>query len=122
MWIKLQQFEQTDIMTSVSDAYFDADYVQTDGLMFAFGVTAYDDNPEPIEDPTIGVLKPYYKSWGLDETIGGIDFELLPTRNCSEAELHINNQTSVSDNLGDSEQIQYCCFLNPKAIECLAEQ
>ena len=27
MWIKLQQFEQTDIMTSVSDAYFDADYV-----------------------------------------------------------------------------------------------
>ena len=36
--------------------------------------------------------------------------------------VHINNQTSVSDNLGDSEQIQYCCFLNPKAIECLAEQ
>ena len=62
--------------------------------MFAFGVTAYDSNPEPIEDPTIGVLKPYYKSWGLDETIGGVDFELLPTRNCSEAELHINNQTS----------------------------
>ena len=61
--------------------------------MYAFGITAYDSNPEPIEDPTIGVLKPYYKSWGIKETLNGVDFEPLPTRNCTQAELHINNQS-----------------------------
>lgn len=60
--------------------------------MYAFGITAYDSNRESIEDPTIGVLKPYYKSWGLKET-KGVDFEELPTRNCSEAEFHINGKS-----------------------------
>ena len=75
------------------DAFFDSDYEYTTGLMFAFGVTAYDSNPEPIEDPTIGVLRPYYKSWGIHAGIGGIHWELLPTRECTQAELHVNNMT-----------------------------
>ena len=73
------------------DAFFDSHYVYSDSLMFAFGVTAYDSNPEPIEDPTIGVLRPYYKSWGIKAGIGGVDFELLPTRECTQQELHVNN-------------------------------
>ena len=60
-------------------------------MQYAFGITAYDSNQEPIEDPSIGVLKPYYKSWGIKGP--GVDFEELPTRNCTEAELHINGQT-----------------------------
>ena len=35
-------------------------------MWYAFGITAYDDNPEIIEDPSIGVLNAYYKTWGLD--------------------------------------------------------
>ena len=35
--------------------------------MMAFALTYYDDNQEPIEDPTYGLLKAYYKTWGLDE-------------------------------------------------------
>ena len=85
-------------MVSQTDAYFTSDDVYSENLMFAFGVTAYDSNPEPIEDPTIGVLRPYYKSWGIKAGIGGIDFELLPTRNCTQAELHINDE-SASDSL-----------------------
>ena len=61
--------------------------------MYAFALTAYDDNQESIEDPSIGILKPYYKSWGLKDDSGEIDFELLPTRNCTQAELHINGES-----------------------------
>ena len=52
-------------MVSQRDAYFDDNYVYSKDLMYAFGITAYDGNSEPIEDPSYGVLKPYYKSWGL---------------------------------------------------------
>ena len=75
--IELQQFDDTEVMVSTRDSYFDAFDYYEDNLMYAFGISAYDDNPEPIEDPSIGVLKPYYKSWGIKEG-GGIDFEPLP--------------------------------------------
>ena len=96
MSIKLQAFDETDVMYSVVDAFYDADFVQSDNLAFAFGLTAYDSNPDPVEDPSIGVVNAYYKSWGLDESIGGIKWELLPVRDCTEAELHINNQTDAN--------------------------
>ena len=57
--IKLFTFDETDIMVSSVDAYFDSDYVYSGPLAFAFGITAYDSNPEPIEDPSYGLLKAY---------------------------------------------------------------
>lgn len=60
--------------------------------MYAFGITSYDSNQESIEDPSIGVLKPYYKSWGIKGN-GGVDFEELPTRKCTEAEFHVNEKS-----------------------------
>lgn len=89
--IKLFTFDDTDVMVSSRDAYFTSDEEYTEGLNYAFGVTAYDSNREPIEDESIGVLKPYYKSWGIKAGIGGVDFEELPTRECSPAELHVEN-------------------------------
>lgn len=49
---KLINYGSTTIMVSSRDAYFDTDFEFTtdDGLMIAFGLTAYDDNYEPIED------------------------------------------------------------------------
>jgi len=55
-------------------------------LKYAFGITAYDSNQEPIEDPTYGVLKPYYKSWGIKGTAGA-DFEPVPYHSCTPSEL-----------------------------------
>lgn len=81
-FVKLQTYDDTDIMVSSWDSFYKPSYVHTDNLMFAFGLTVYDSNPEPVEDPSIGVLKPYYKSWGIKDT-GGVDFEELPTRNCT---------------------------------------
>ena len=62
--VKLFTFDETDIMVSSVDAFFDSDYVYSGPLAFAFGITAYDSDPEPIEDPSYGLLKAYYKSWG----------------------------------------------------------
>ncbi len=77
--VKLLTFDETDVMISAMDSFFDADYVYSRNLFYAFGITAYDSNPESIDDPSYGELKPYYKSWGLVGG-GGVDFEPLPTR------------------------------------------
>ena len=92
-WIKLQLYDETDIMVSSRDAYFESDFVFSNGLQYAFGITAYDSNPDSIEDPSIGVLKAYYKTWGLTEDDDSVLFEELPTRNCTEAEFHINGKS-----------------------------
>ena len=65
MGLKLLEFEDTDLMYSARDSFFDSDFVYSEDLWYAFGVTAYDSNTESIEDPSIGTLRPYYKSWGL---------------------------------------------------------
>ena len=49
--IKLLTFDETDVMVSSRDSFFDPDYVYSEDLYYAFGLTAYDSNPEPIEDP-----------------------------------------------------------------------
>ena len=90
--IKLFTFDETDIMVSQRDAYFDKDYVYSDGLMYAFGLSAYDSTLDPIEDESYGMLKPYYKSWGIKDKYDD-DFEELLTRECSEAEFHINGKS-----------------------------
>ena len=63
--VKLFTFDETDIMVSSVDAYFDSDYVYSGNLMFAFGITDYDSNPDPIEDASYGMMKAYTKSWGF---------------------------------------------------------
>ena len=73
---RLVGFEEPQTMFSVLDSYYTTDHEFTtdDGLMIAFGLSAYDNNPEPIDDPTYGTLKAYYKSWGIKST-NAIDFE-----------------------------------------------
>ena len=66
-------------MVSSVDAFFDSDYVYSGQLGFAYGLTAYDSNPEPIDDPSYGVLKAYYKSWGIHGTFTGVHLEELET-------------------------------------------
>ena len=68
--VKLFTFDETDIMVSSVDAFFDAEFVYSDHFMFAFGITAYDGNRESIEDPSIGLLKAYTKSWGIFASSG----------------------------------------------------
>ena len=55
-------------------------------------MTGYDANRGAIEDPSIGTLKPYYKSWGIKNKFE-TDFEEIPTRRCTDAELHLDGDT-----------------------------
>ena len=66
-------------MVSERDSYYSSDHEFTtdEGLMIAFGITAYDDNQEPIEEAQYGFLNAYYKSWGI-ESDTGVSFEPLP--------------------------------------------
>ena len=91
--VKLYEYDETDVMVSSRDSYFTSDFVYSNNLMFAFGITVYDSNRESIEDPSYGVLKPYYKSWGIKAGYETADWEELPTRNCTEAELHVNGKS-----------------------------
>ena len=86
---RLLSYEEPYIMYSVLDSHYSTDHEFTtdDGLMLAFGLTAYDDNQEVIEDPTYGTLRAYYKSWGIKKENTGIDFELIETDACTRAQL-----------------------------------
>ena len=89
---KLFEFDETDVMVSTKYAYFEDDFVYSEDLWYAFGITSYDNDRNPVEDPTIGVLKAFSKSWGgidgSDEH--GVKWTELSVRECTEAELHIN--------------------------------
>ena len=75
-------------MISLRDSYIDNDFIfSTDeGLMIAFGLTAYDNEQKSIEDASYGKLKAYYKTWGLTE---GHDmrFEEVPSKQCTRAQI-----------------------------------
>jgi len=54
-----------------------------DGFYVAAAITGYDGDPNPIEDPTIGTLKMYLKTWNVyDEENGGLAFHEIPLRPC----------------------------------------
>ena len=89
--VKLITFDETDIMISERDSFFDADYIYKKNLWYAFGITAYDSNQEAIEDPSIGTLEPFYKTWGLGGS--GAGFEPIKSRYCDIGDFHILNQT-----------------------------
>ena len=91
--VKLIEYDETDVMLSHRDAYFSSDFVWSKDLMYAFGISAYDNDPEPIEDPSYGVVKPYYKSWGLIKDVRGVHWQEIPTRACSKAELNVGEQS-----------------------------
>lgn len=56
--------------------------------MLAFGLTAYDENYESIEDATYGTLKAYYKTWGQADQ-PGVGWEEIPTTLCTPEQLGI---------------------------------
>ena len=88
-FLRLINFHEPTIMVSQRDSFYstDKEFTSDEGLSLAFGITAYDDNQEPIEEAQYGHLKAYYKSWGVHEHISGIHFEELPTRQCTRAQL-----------------------------------
>ena len=72
---RLHGFDETVVTNSMKDSYYSMDDVfpvdiedmQYDNFQIAFGITAYDGNPESVEDPRYGRMIARYDSWGLGE-------------------------------------------------------
>ena len=70
-----QSFEETVITSSKKEAFYDFNYAfpdDIDDLVYdnfniAFGITAYDGDTEPIDDPKYGRLLARYSSWGFKD-------------------------------------------------------
>jgi hypothetical protein len=78
-------------MVSARDSFFPTDFEfnTDDGLQMAFGLTAYDDDYESIEDDDYGTLKMIYKTWGIDDEdeANGEGFVEVPSAFCTPAQL-----------------------------------
>ena len=63
-------------------------------MQFAFGVTAYDSNAEPIDDPDYGQVVARYASWGLGGGSGTDVSIKIPTKPCTKELLGIGEEGS----------------------------
>jgi len=90
-FLSLVDFGETNIMVFTKESFFvtEDQFTTDDGLMIAFGITAYDENYESIEDPDYGDLKAYYKTWGF-ENAPGEEFTEIPSSFCTHEQLGIN--------------------------------
>ena len=81
---KVVNFGDSTIIKSTEDSFFDADFKwnATSGMSFAFGITAYDGNQEPIDDPDYGRVVARYKTWGFDDYTSYS--EPIPTKQCTK--------------------------------------
>ena len=64
-------------------------------MQFAFGVTMYDSNAEPIDDPDYGRVVARYASWGLGGSGTTISMP-IPTKPCTKELLGIDEEGSDS--------------------------
>ena len=97
---RLMEYGETIIMNSYSDAFFDTEktFSSDDGFNLAFAITAYDDNPEPIDDPRYGRIIAKITSWGFEEDEQGVGMSEVKTRNCTKEELGIEGERDPESN------------------------
>ena len=85
-------FGDTKTIQSYQNNYYNDTFVYSSdaGLKFAFGVTAYDNNRENIEDPDYGVVKAKVNSWGLSDSNEVIARSNFDTHPCTKEELGLD--------------------------------
>ena len=66
-----------------------------DGLNFAFGITEFDGNIEPIDDANYGQLKAHIIQWGINPDVAGSEYIDLPLHRC--VEIRGENQSEFYD-------------------------
>ena len=63
---------------------------QKNGFQIAAGITAYKDGSSTIEDPEIGVIKFYEKSWGYEGQTQ-VEFRELRTKPCTDSDFNFED-------------------------------
>ena len=92
--LKLINITDFKLLETEEENYFPIDqtFGTTDGFQIGAAITAYDQNPDSIEDPTIGTLEFYMKEFG--STFKGINFRKLPTKPCDFNDVEGSNENS----------------------------
>ena len=95
---RLVSFCETVVTMSVRDSFFspeevypyDVEDLTYDGFDLAFGLTAYDDNPDRIDDPRYGQLRARYVRWGFPGQTER--YKDLTSHPCTEEEKGVDNR------------------------------
>ena len=64
-------------------------------MKIAFGITAYDDNIEMIDEPDYATVHARVKTWGQEDSPGTV-FTELPIRPCTEDDLGLGDSLENS--------------------------
>ena len=96
----LYQFGATDITTSFVEYFYTQDTrfpqeiedLEFPNFQIAFGIAAFDNDPEPIDDPRYGRVLARIDRWGYE---GERNIE-LPVHRCSDEELGLNENKQNS--------------------------
>ena len=92
----------TAYLTYISDSYFKSEaFTSDDGFNIAFGLSAYDNEAEWIEDEDYGSLKAYHYRWGFEGEHGSTWTE-IPSRNCTRKEFYLDD---VQDNNSEETRL-----------------
>ena len=61
-----------------------------DNFNITFGLTAFDGDEEPIDDPKYGRIFARYQYWGFEGFENGVKFQEIETHRCTEEELGVD--------------------------------
>ena len=86
---KVWGYGDSNVLEYKVAAFYDHDFVISadDHINFAFAVTDYTNDQEPIDNPDMGEIVSHYMTWGMVKEIGTTISEPLPTKRCSPEEL-----------------------------------
>ena len=89
--------KDVNVLSTINDMFFtpDDEFTYENGFNISVGFTAYDSNPEPILDPTIGEVVFNHYRWGPEPDGSFItERKRIPDHSCSREELGIEEDRS----------------------------
>ena len=92
--------------------------MQFGNFQLAFGITAYDGDTEPIDDPRYGKLLARYDTWGL----GPERFQNIPIHNCTDQELGLLDNKEDSRFFEIYENNKHDVQTYKKKLYCMDEK
>ena len=93
----LKDKDEYSIMKAVKEDFYDPtdEFTTEDGFQVAAAVIDYSDSTSSsIEDPEIGSIKMYLKSWGVYDSDGKVTFKEVKTAFCSKK--YLNDQDGTN--------------------------
>ena len=124
LYLKTMKFlgiDDSKLIINYQENYYDSSFVMSveDGLQFAFGISAYDNNSEPIDDPAYGEVKARITTWGFNDTIGINVGEPLAVKPCSKEQLGLSGNSSDFWPISPSSQRDIAFY--SKKFQCIDE-